>query len=152
MPAKLIQEKYVSALPGTLVANTLYYVRVGTGFDVYLTNATGTVVAYGMNAKVVPPEPSTGMAVAFDKNRNYGYPTAESGSAFSTDNSTSVLGSIAMIRLNRATEPTYPGSWVCISGKFKASVNNYYYVECVYVAGTAGANNVYHYTLSQTPA
>jgi hypothetical protein len=42
--------KVVSALPATLVANTVYYVRVGKGFDLYVTNSTGTIVAYPLNA------------------------------------------------------------------------------------------------------
>lgn len=38
--------KVVSALPGTLEANTLYAVRVGTGVDLYFTNSGGTVMAF----------------------------------------------------------------------------------------------------------
>lgn len=45
----VIQNKVVSSLPGTLTASTIYYVRVGTGFDIYVTNETGTVVAYPIN-------------------------------------------------------------------------------------------------------
>lgn len=48
--AALAINKVVSSLPGTLAANTVYYVRVGTGFDMYVTNSTGTIVAYAMNA------------------------------------------------------------------------------------------------------
>lgn len=36
-------EKVVSALPGTLVADTVYAVRTGSGFDLYITDSTGTV-------------------------------------------------------------------------------------------------------------
>lgn len=46
---KLKHEKYVSALPSTLVGDTIYYVRTGAGFDVYVTNSTGTIVAYPLN-------------------------------------------------------------------------------------------------------
>ncbi len=42
-------EKIVSALPWTLTANTLYLVRVGLWFDFYVTNSTGTIVAYKAN-------------------------------------------------------------------------------------------------------
>ena len=66
MPAKLIQEKFVSALPGTLVANTLYYVRVGTGFDVYLTNSSGTIVAYPLNKSVEPFALTDGSTITID--------------------------------------------------------------------------------------
>lgn len=41
--------KIVSALPNTLVADTMYLVRVGAGYDQYVTNSTGTIVAYRMN-------------------------------------------------------------------------------------------------------
>lgn len=36
-------EKVISSLPSTLIANTLYFVRIGTGFDLYLTDSTGSV-------------------------------------------------------------------------------------------------------------
>ena len=48
--AELRVEKYVSNLPGVLEANTLYFVRTGTGFDLYVTNNIGTIVAYPLNA------------------------------------------------------------------------------------------------------
>lgn len=41
--------KVVSSLPGTLVANTLYLVRIGTGFRPYVTNSSGTIVAYPLD-------------------------------------------------------------------------------------------------------
>jgi len=44
--------KVVSSLPSTLTANSIYYVRIGTGFDVYVTNSSGTVVAYPLNYSV----------------------------------------------------------------------------------------------------
>lgn len=44
--------KYVSTLPTTLVANSIYYVRVGDGFDQYVTNASGALVAYKSNAMI----------------------------------------------------------------------------------------------------
>jgi hypothetical protein len=35
--------KVVSALPATLAANAIYAVRVGAGFDLYITDSTGQV-------------------------------------------------------------------------------------------------------------
>jgi hypothetical protein len=148
---KLIAEKYVSALPGVLVADTLYYVRNGAGFDVYLTNSAGTVVAYPLNpAAVLFPIAGSAFPLEFDRPRNYGYPTALTGNITIT-NATAVMGPVVMVRINQATEPTYPAGCVKISGTFKPSVNNYYYFDCVYVGGTAGADNVYHLTISQVP-
>lgn len=41
-------EKVVSTLPGTLAADTIYCVRVGAGFDLYVTDTTGAI-AYQVN-------------------------------------------------------------------------------------------------------
>lgn len=41
--------KFVAALPAELEANAIYYVRAGAGFDTYVTNSSGTVVAYPLN-------------------------------------------------------------------------------------------------------
>lgn len=38
----LRNEKVVSVLPSTLIADTVYYVRTGAGFDIYVTDQTGT--------------------------------------------------------------------------------------------------------------
>lgn len=51
---KISQFKVVSTLPSTLEPDAVYYVRVGTGFDIYVTNSSGTVVAYPSN-QVNPP-------------------------------------------------------------------------------------------------
>jgi hypothetical protein len=40
--------KVVSALPATLAANAIYAVRVGAGFDLYITDSTG-LVAHKVN-------------------------------------------------------------------------------------------------------
>jgi len=40
----ITQHKVVSALPGTLLPNAHYYVRVGEGFDHYLTNSSGAAI------------------------------------------------------------------------------------------------------------
>jgi hypothetical protein len=47
--AKVLHHKVVASLPSTLEANSIYLVRVGTGFDQYVTNSSGQVVAYPMN-------------------------------------------------------------------------------------------------------
>jgi hypothetical protein len=43
--------KVVSSLPGTLDPNTAYLVRVGSGFDLYVTDSTGSV-AYQTNVPI----------------------------------------------------------------------------------------------------
>ena len=45
----LLTEKVVAALPGVLTPSTIYFVRVGTGFDIYVTTDQGQVVAYPLN-------------------------------------------------------------------------------------------------------
>lgn len=45
-------EKVVSALPGTLTPDTLYMVRVGAGFDFYVSDSTGSV-AHQINGSAV---------------------------------------------------------------------------------------------------
>ncbi|MEY2862833.1 MAG: hypothetical protein RLY58_540 [Pseudomonadota bacterium] len=50
MATRIAHQKIVSALPATLDADTIYFVRVGAGFDQYVTNSSGTVVAYRANA------------------------------------------------------------------------------------------------------
>jgi len=42
--------KSVAQLPTTLEPDTLYFVRASTGFDLYLTNKAGVLVAYKMNS------------------------------------------------------------------------------------------------------
>jgi hypothetical protein len=44
-------DKVVSALPGTLVANCVYAVRVGVGFDLYIADTTGSV-AHKINPNI----------------------------------------------------------------------------------------------------
>jgi hypothetical protein len=50
MTTRLALQKVVSVLPATLSADTIYFVRIGTGFDIYVTNSTGTIVGYRTNA------------------------------------------------------------------------------------------------------
>lgn len=56
--------KVVSALPSTLVADTIYMVRVGTGLDIYVTNSSGTIVAYKTNADLNAAALGTRMTAA----------------------------------------------------------------------------------------
>ena len=46
---KLRTEKVVGSLPSVLIPNTIYYVRVGSGFDLYVTNSTGIITEYSLN-------------------------------------------------------------------------------------------------------
>src|SRR5690554_6232221 len=48
--ATVLQHKVVASLPSPLEPDSIYYVRVGQGFDVHVTNGLGEVVAYGLNA------------------------------------------------------------------------------------------------------
>lgn len=122
-----------------MTANTVYYVRVGTGFDIYLTNNTGTVVAYPLNG--LSAEASTGTAIQFDRPRHYGTSTAETGNL--TLNSTGAKDQVtAIIRHNQATAPSVPTEWKKVAGDYVASVDNYYTV--VRFSAT-----VYLYTISQ---
>ena len=41
--AKIKIDKVLSTLPGTLVANTVYFLRVGSGIELHVTDSTGTV-------------------------------------------------------------------------------------------------------------
>lgn len=41
--------KVVAALPGTLEPDAIYLVRVGSGYDQFVTNGSGTIVAYPLN-------------------------------------------------------------------------------------------------------
>lgn len=47
--AELRTEKHVATLPGTLTANTVYYVKNGSVIDIYITNNSGTIIAYPLN-------------------------------------------------------------------------------------------------------
>jgi hypothetical protein len=46
--------KVVSSLPGTLQADAVYAVRVGAGFDLYITDSTGAL-AFQANGAPAPP-------------------------------------------------------------------------------------------------
>lgn len=53
--ATLRFSKVVSSLPGILDPDTLYLVRTGAGFDLYVSDATGSI-AYPLNAPAAPPQ------------------------------------------------------------------------------------------------
>lgn len=46
---QFLTHKVVASLPAVLEPNSVYYVRVGLGFDLYVTNNLGLVVAYPLN-------------------------------------------------------------------------------------------------------
>lgn len=50
--SKVLQHKVVAALPSPLEPDSIYYVRAGAGFDIYVTNGVGVVTAYSLNADV----------------------------------------------------------------------------------------------------
>lgn len=50
--AQIKTHKFVAALPPELEADAIYFVRSGSGFDLYVTNHSGTIVAYGLNGPV----------------------------------------------------------------------------------------------------
>lgn len=56
------QHKVVAALPGTLEADSIYVVRAGAGFDLYVTNSSGTIIPYALN-KVVDQKAFTPVAL-----------------------------------------------------------------------------------------
>lgn len=69
--ANLVVHKVVAALPGALAPNSVYAVRVGDGFDLYISDATGAA-AHRLNGTrpevyltqaaydaLSPPDPDT---------------------------------------------------------------------------------------------
>ncbi|WP_050396313.1 hypothetical protein, partial [Pseudomonas aeruginosa] len=58
--AVLQTHKVVAQLPAVLEPNAIYFVRRGTGYDQFVTNGAGVVVAYPMNVRIpaaVPGRP-----------------------------------------------------------------------------------------------
>ena len=53
---KFRAEKVVANLPATIEPNTLYVVRVGSGFDLYVSDSTGAT-AHALNSKGFLPKP-----------------------------------------------------------------------------------------------
>ncbi|MGF6692643.1 hypothetical protein M2318_002715 [Metapseudomonas resinovorans] len=56
--ADLKLHKVVSSLPGVLEADSIYLVRVASGYDLYATNHSGTIVSYPLN---LPTKASLGL-------------------------------------------------------------------------------------------
>lgn len=54
--ATVLQHKVVAALPSPLEPDSIYYVRVGAGFDIYVTNSLGVITSYPLNAEVASGE------------------------------------------------------------------------------------------------
>lgn len=71
--ATLKVEKVIGALPGTLVADTIYFVRTGTGFDIYVTDSTGAV-AYESNPVAMTFQQSRWRFSDFDNSAASGNP------------------------------------------------------------------------------
>lgn len=57
---KVLHHKVVASLPTTLEANSIYLVRRGAGFDQYVTNSSGMIVAYPQN------QPAGALGATFD--------------------------------------------------------------------------------------
>lgn len=55
--------KLVSTIP-TPVADTVYFVRVGSGFDINVTNSSGTIVAYNLNNTLISKQTTVTFTVA----------------------------------------------------------------------------------------
>lgn len=51
--------KVVGSLPGTLEANSVYFLRTGAGFSIHVTNDLGQVEAYNLNTSSEVIELST---------------------------------------------------------------------------------------------
>lgn len=81
---QLLAKKIVAALPGSLTANTLYMVKAGVGFDLYLTNDQGTVVAYPLNVKA-PSAPVTQPVLTLESASGYPLISAELASLLARD-------------------------------------------------------------------
>lgn len=66
-------EKIVSRLPSELEPNTIYFVRVGTGFDLYVTDMTGKIAnALNLPSGVQPtPETRTRSWIEYVTDYNY---------------------------------------------------------------------------------
>ena len=58
--------KVVGSLPGTLEANSVYFLRTGAGFSIHITNDLGQVEAYNLNTSSVAPESSAYWDFVYD--------------------------------------------------------------------------------------
>ncbi|WP_178083595.1 hypothetical protein [Pseudomonas sp. DY-1] len=95
--ADLKLHKVVSSLPGVLEADSIYLVRVGSGYDLYATNHSGTIVSYPLN---LPTKASLGL----DQVNN----TSDAGKPVSTAQQTALNGKVGTsdARLTDAREWT----------------------------------------------
>lgn len=110
--AVIKHHKYVASLPGTLEANSIYYVRAGAGFDIYVTNSSGTIVAYPLNRSIDVWEfmplgmkfpidtHTTGVPVPPTDNPNYRYIKLTASDSYNTGvlTSESVSGSAPLVQ------------------------------------------------------
>ncbi|CAM4003525.1 hypothetical protein [Ectopseudomonas alcaliphila] len=110
--AVIKHHKYVASLPGTLEANSIYYVRAGSGFDIYVTNSSGTIVAYPLNRSIdvwefIPigaefpiDATTTGVAIPPTDNPNYRYIKLTASDSYNTGvlTSESVSGSAPLVQ------------------------------------------------------
>lgn len=62
--AKIKIDKVVSVLPNPLIPNTVYAVRVGNGFDLYISDSTGSI-AHKLNLDITTDE-----SLVFDNSTN----------------------------------------------------------------------------------
>lgn len=104
--ATFAASKVLSALPGTLEADMVYAVRVGVGFDLYITDSTGAI-AYKANAptkiqaKVITA--TTYTLVAADAGQELQFPN---GCAVSVDTSVFTGGEYILLRRTGASDVT----------------------------------------------
>lgn len=80
--ALLKHHKYVAALPAELEPDSIYYVRTGAGFDMYVTNGAGEVSAYPLNGTVpmaVPAFLSSGQQIRLPLTPNQSLPVVSAG-------------------------------------------------------------------------
>lgn len=61
--------KEVSSLPATLEADAAYIVRVGKGFDLYVTDTTGTVAYTNNSVEIEDNLTSTSIKTALSSNQ-----------------------------------------------------------------------------------
>lgn len=78
-------EKIVSKLPTNLEPNTIYFVRVGTGFDLYVTDMTGKI-ANALNLPSVQPTTRTRSWIEYITDYNYQHNVQLEGGAMQYKN------------------------------------------------------------------
>lgn len=105
--ATFVATKVLASLPDPLEANTAYFVRVGTGFDLYVADSTGQI-AYKANAPapVVPAKVVTAASytlVAADAGQELQFPN---GCAVLVDASVFSGGEYILLRRTGSTDVT----------------------------------------------